>query len=400
MGSGASSLALVDLARVDGQETENSKPKNCKNTDGPGLRGDSATPDDVLTDLQCDVILSRLEKELDASLEALSSEIPGGISRDVAVRSLLRRGVRPASSSELVHQQSCASSRSRNVSPSNIRQSLSCEQGVELVEQVSDKAILIMNDDKLSRQQLEARPKGAHPSGKVVEVLGSTRMADNKVRQRLGDEMSMGQKRDQRASEDREIQQEEKERGIAIERVLSQPAPDTGKHLERQVNEKALQVIGDKNLQEQQLKALPKGAKADIKAATILGEMQVLGEGKLAKNLGGGMTAEQHAEMKKHDRKEATDRAEKERREHESHISSVLKMKADTSIGNIGGKKGSGGGGPMSPKAPRILGSVELEKKALMMVPDEARGNKKATQMMGDAALASKKAAAMLAEDC
>ncbi len=63
----------------------------------------------------------------------------------------------------------------------------------ELVEQVSDKALTIVGDGLLEKEQLEARPKCATVDSKVVKVMGSSRMATNQLRRRLGEGMSQEQ---------------------------------------------------------------------------------------------------------------------------------------------------------------------------------------------------------------
>ncbi len=65
----------------------------------------------------------------------------------------------------------------------------------ELIEQVSRKALAIIADETLEKEQLEARPKcaAAVDSSKVVTVLGSSRMASNQLRKRLGEGLGQEQ---------------------------------------------------------------------------------------------------------------------------------------------------------------------------------------------------------------
>ncbi len=64
----------------------------------------------------------------------------------------------------------------------------------ELVEQVNNKALAIIGDGLLEKEQLEARPKcAAAVDSKVVKILGSSRMENNQLRKRLGEGMSQEQ---------------------------------------------------------------------------------------------------------------------------------------------------------------------------------------------------------------
>ncbi len=63
----------------------------------------------------------------------------------------------------------------------------------ELIEQVNNKALAIIGDGLLDKEQLEARPKCAAVGSKVVKVMGSSRMASNQLRRRLGEGMSQEQ---------------------------------------------------------------------------------------------------------------------------------------------------------------------------------------------------------------
>ncbi len=170
-----------------------------------------------------------------------------------------------------------------------------------------------------------------------------------------------------------------------------------GDPITHQIHVKAAALMGDNELDKQQLSAIPKGAKVDHKEVTILGESKLLLSDKSSralKRLGSEIEPEQVAEMIRAERRFAALKKKQENQQHRERIEMVLNTKPErraTEVLDLWELSIN-----QNKKAIFQMGDDYLEKRALGFCPSNRRGNKKATFILGTTEVAAKKAQRIL----
>ncbi len=154
--------------------------------------------------------------------------------------------------------------------------------------------------------------------------------------------------------------------------------------------------MGDKELDKQQLSAIPEGAKVDHKAVKIFGESKLLSDksSRALKMLGGEIEPQQVAEMIRVDRRYAEQKRKQEDQEHRERIEVVMNMEPQRRATEI--LELSELSINQNQKAIFQMGDDYLEKRALGFCRSNSRGNKKATFILGSTQVAAKKAQRIL----
>ncbi len=142
----------------------------------------------------------------------------------------------------------------------------------------------------------------------------------------------------------------------------------------------------DKELDKQQLSALPEGAKVDHKAVKIFGESKLMSDEsyRALKMLGNEIEPQQVAKMIRADKQFAAQKEKQDEQKQKEDIAMVINMKPKrraTEILEL----------CVNQKAIFKMGDDYLEKRALGFCPSNMRGNKKATFILGSTQVAAKK---------
>ncbi len=179
---------------------------------------------------------------------------------------------------------------------------------------------------------------------------------------------------------------EETQREIELQQILNLKPPEGGP-ITYQVNFKAVTVLGDKQLDNKQLLALPQGAKVDHKAAQIFGESKIMADKscRALKMLGDEIEPQQVAKMIRADKHFAVRKDREDERKRREEISMVMAMEPQRRATQIVELN-------VGQKAILAMGDGYLEKRVLEFCLNNVRGNKKATHILGSTQVAAKKA--------
>ncbi len=184
----------------------------------------------------------------------------------------------------------------------------------------------------------------------------------------------------------RDKQLEEIQIEIELEQILNLEPPEGGP-ITYQVNFKAVALMMDKELDKQQLSALPEGAKVDHKAVKIFGESKLMSDKfcRALKILGDKIEPQQVAKMIRADKQFAAQKEKQDEQKRREEIAMVMNKKPErraTEILEL----------CVNQKAIFKMGDRYLEERALGFCPSNMRGNKKATFTLGCTQVAAKKA--------
>ncbi len=158
-------------------------------------------------------------------------------------------------------------------------------EGDPITHQVHYKAISLMGDKVLDKQQLLALPVGAKVDHKAVKILGTAKLMGHQSPRALimlGDEMEPHQvaemikvDRGSAVQKEKQAEQEHRER---IETIMNMPPPKrhATQILEQSIiNKKVICQMGDEYLQKRSLGFCPNNSRGNKKVTLVLGSTQV-----------------------------------------------------------------------------------------------------------------------------
>ena len=178
---------------------------------------------------------------------------------------------------------------------------------------VPEKAFALTGkDEALAEASRVALPTKAQVNKKAIDKLGDVRIIPEKAAKRRGSDMKEDQKKKQIKSE--KIEEEARLNAIKEERERlireKNTAVESPKALEKQVDQKALEMLGDQKLEKLSKEVVPEGAKVNNKAIHLMGDVKVI-PSKAAKRRGSDMHHDQRMAMM---RAENAERKEKKKR--------------------------------------------------------------------------------------
>ena len=246
---------------------------------------------------------------------------------------------------------------------------------------VNQKALDLMGDSFLERASAKALPVEAEGKDnvKAAKLLGTMNASGNhKIRQRMGSFMTT----EQTVAMHENIRKEAAERAQEAERqkaeVLRQRLPSQDQRkLGAPVNSKVLDMMGDSFLEHASAQAVPVAAdgKDNLKAAKVMGNINVSGNAKIRQRMGSFMHDDQMLAMRDADKKEEADRVKEAERLKAELLRQRSPSKAQKKVD-----------APVNSKVLDMMGDSFLERESVKAVPVTVAGkdNLKAAKMMGN----------------
>ncbi|CAM9644258.1 unnamed protein product [Chrysoparadoxa australica] len=235
--------------------------------------------------------------------------------------------------------------------------------------------------------------RGSKIDIKPLELLGdpATLAENEKLVKVIGDEMPQEAVARMIKSEKREtlIKEHalERERLDTLNSVMKARHKSNEDTLTHQVDTKALDVMGDEDLERLNMKALPSKAMVDAKNLALLGDASLLGNEKVTKVIGDEMSQEAIAKMARAKREEERMEAERLEREQQEKIKTVLEINVTKELAQ-----------QVDEKAIAMMGE-QLREKNLKAVPKNSVVDLKVVKMLGEVSVQGGKANKIIGDE-
>ena len=156
--------------------------------------------------------------------------------------------------------------------------------------QVTGKAIEMMGDQSLEDINKELLPANAKVNSKALHVVGESKVIQSeKVRKQMGEARSQEEVIAQRVAEKEEMKRQESLAQAKVKEILNTTLdPSESVKPDKQVQDKALDIMGDDTLEEMNKELLPAQAKVNAKALHMVGDSKVI-QGQKARRMQGSM---------------------------------------------------------------------------------------------------------------